>query len=51
MFLVLILLHLLSFIEADNVRHKRYLVYPDGGPARAQVHFFYLNESMQIYIT
>ncbi|XP_041980984.1 uncharacterized protein LOC121734438 [Aricia agestis] len=31
---LLIVLHLLALSEAG--RHKRYLVYPDGGPARAQ---------------
>ncbi|KAM3960406.1 uncharacterized protein ACR2FA_000277 [Aphomia sociella] len=35
MYLQLIFLNFLATIGA-SVRHKRYLVYPDGGPARAQ---------------
>ncbi|XP_026493274.2 uncharacterized protein LOC113398640 [Vanessa tameamea] len=36
MLLKLILLNLLLAASEANERHKRYLVYPDGGPARAQ---------------
>ncbi|XP_013149162.1 PREDICTED: uncharacterized protein LOC106111581 [Papilio polytes] len=36
MLLAFILLNLLSTFAKANVRQRRYLVYPDGGPARAQ---------------
>ncbi|XP_047029318.1 uncharacterized protein LOC124637044 [Helicoverpa zea] len=36
MLLALILFNLLWVFGADAGRHRRYLVYPDGGPARAQ---------------
>ncbi|KAJ8718639.1 hypothetical protein PYW08_002876 [Mythimna loreyi] len=36
MLLALILFNLLSLFGADAGRQRRYLVYPDGGPARAQ---------------
>ncbi|XP_068622863.1 uncharacterized protein [Battus philenor] len=36
MLLSFILLNLLSTLASANVRQRRYLIYPDGGPARTQ---------------